>query len=219
MDGYITIPRTIFQRGIFGKDEPATRREAFIDLVQMAAYKDTEIIIDGKRYEAKRGMVIASKAYLAKRWGWSTDRVRRFILRLRDNGWVKTSPGPLSRLTIIDYAAQEKPKPAKPSAPAKPSVKDAVERIYALYPASTTRPDGNKVALRSAQKDKPKIERMLTVGGFTEEGLANAIKRYVEGANPTYLKMFQTFLNQVPDYKGVESSQPSSVETYGFRIL
>lgn len=77
---------------------------------------------------------------------------------------------------------------------------DSVERIYALYPSSTKRPDGNTASLRTAQKDKDKIDRLLSSGRYTEESLSYAIRRYLSEAKPEYLKQFQTFLNQIPDY-------------------
>ena len=69
--------------------------------------------------------------------------------------------------------------------------------LYSLYPASTTRPDGNKVSLRSS-KDKERLVRVL--GHHTKEELEYTIKRYLSETNPAYYKMFQTFLNNLPDY-------------------
>lgn len=77
---------------------------------------------------------------------------------------------------------------------------ESVERIYAMYPSSTKRPDGNTASLRTAQKDKDKIERLLSSGRYTEESLSYAIRRYLSETKPEYLKQFQTFLNQIPDY-------------------
>ena len=93
------------------------------------------------------------------------------------------------------------------------SIADAVERIYALYPGATKRPDGNRVALKSSKKNKAKIERMLASGEYTEESLTYAIKRYLDESKPEYLKMFETFLNQVPDYGGTkEQPTPNQAE-------
>lgn len=86
----------------------------------------------------------------------------------------------------------------------KPSFSEAVERIYALYPSQTTRPEGNNVSLKSAKKDKEKIRRMLSSGEFTEESLSYAITRYTSEQKREYLKIFNTFLNQVPDYSTPE---------------
>ena len=104
------------------------------------------------------------------------------------------------------YNGQEKPKRAAPQKKAENT--DAVERIYALYPASTIRADGGKSTLRSA-KDKEKIARVLATK--TEEELAATIKQYLTETDPRYLKMLATFLNQIPDY--ADPLQPHGVTT------
>lgn len=85
---------------------------------------------------------------------------------------------------------------------------ESVERIYSLYPSYTVRPEGNSVSLKSAQKDKNKIRRLLESGKYTEESITYTINRYVSESKREYLKVFQSFLNQMPDY----SEQPSVFE-------
>ena len=77
---------------------------------------------------------------------------------------------------------------------------EAVERIYALYPSTTKRTDGTNPSLRTARKDKDKISRLLSSGEYTESSLSEAIRRYVSETKPEYLKQFQSFLNNIPDY-------------------
>lgn len=88
MSDFIIVPRSIFDADKFGK-EPYSKREAFLDLVQMAAYDDTDTFVNGRRYARMRGQVIASKSFLAKRWGWEIDKVRRFLSYLERNGWCQ----------------------------------------------------------------------------------------------------------------------------------
>ena len=88
MSDFIIVPRSIFDADKFGREQ-YSKREAFLDLVQMAAYDDTYTFINGRRYSRMRGQVIASKSYLAKRWGWGIDKVRRFLSFLEYNGWCE----------------------------------------------------------------------------------------------------------------------------------
>ena len=81
---YIIVPREIFDQDIFG-NEPYSKREAFLDLVQMAAYETTDVFVAGHKYVAERGQVIVSKHFLAKRWRWNIDKVRRYIQYLEHN--------------------------------------------------------------------------------------------------------------------------------------
>lgn len=77
---------------------------------------------------------------------------------------------------------------------------DSVERIYALYPSSTVRADGTTPSLRTSPKDKDKIERLLSSGEYNEESLSDAIRKYLAQTKPEYIKLFQSFLNQIPDF-------------------
>ena len=92
---------------------------------------------------------------------------------------------------------------------------EAVERIYALYPSSVTRPEGRKATLKST-KDKIKIASILST--MTEDRLAEIINKYVKDVNPPYTKMFSTFLNNLPDFEE-EVEQPSICDEQGNEIF
>lgn len=86
--------------------------------------------------------------------------------------------------------------------------KDAVERIYDLYP--TKCPISGRATGKSS-KDKQRIESLLKKG-LTEEMLSATIKRYIEESktSTSYIKNFSTFLNNIPDY-----SQPKTQDASG----
>jgi predicted transcriptional regulator len=87
------------------------------------------------------------------------------------------------------------------------SNKEAIDRIYALYP--TKCPVRNASTAKSF-KCKEKIERLLR--DHTEEELTYIIKRYLEETlGKHYLKDFSTLLNNLPDYgnQGMQA-QPMS---------
>lgn len=227
MSDFIIVPRSIFEADKFGR-ETYSKREAFLDLVQMAAYDDTEVFINGYRYVKARGQVVVSKSFLAKKWGWSVDKVRRYMSYLERNGWCEClcdhqCNQPITLISITSYdsyqggATTPTTTPATTSATTSGSTGDtqlkernkkkkkesdvcseAVERIYQCYPASTIRKEGNSVSLRSTA-DKKKIETLLR-NGKTEEELTATIQRYLRDTNPIYYRMLSTFLNNIPDY-------------------
>lgn len=107
MSDFIIVPRSIFEADKFGR-ETYSKREAFLDLVQMAAYDDTEVFINGYRYVKARGQVVVSKSFLAKKWGWSVDKVRRYMSYLERNGWCEClcdhqCNQPITLISIISY--------------------------------------------------------------------------------------------------------------------
>ena len=115
MDGYICVPRDIFAQGYFGKEESFSKREAFIDLVRMAAFKDAVVTIAGNKYQVGRGQLATSKHILAKRWGWSIDKVRRFIALLIADGLcvlVRSNQATVLAITDFDKYQGDVPAPA-----------------------------------------------------------------------------------------------------------
>ena len=82
---FIIVPRSIFESDAFGR-EPFSKREAFLDLVQMAAYESGKMFMAGHTYPIERGQLVVSKSYLVKRWRWNVDKVRRFLQYLERNG-------------------------------------------------------------------------------------------------------------------------------------
>jgi predicted transcriptional regulator len=66
----------------------ASRMEAWIDLIWMAAYQETEEIIKGCRVLLSRGDLIASRSFLSKRWNWSQMTVRTFLSNLEKEGMI-----------------------------------------------------------------------------------------------------------------------------------
>ena len=214
MGGYIKIPRDLFD----GWDymwERYSHREAFIDLIRMAAYSTTTITVSGKDYTLRRGQVAASKRFLATRWGWSVGTVYRFLdFLFRTGKCLNQGATPITVLTIVDYDSYQGigPDPVPPPIPepqpepeAKPATdKDAVDRLYKLYPAKC--PISGRSTGKSA-KDKEKLTRLLRKK--TEDELAGTIKHYIDDCTKsrTYFKNFSTFLNNLPDY-GDEAPRP-----------
>ena len=83
MKGYIILWRDIFNDiSFFG--EKFSRREAFLDLVQMASFKTCDISIRGKTIRVNAGDVVCSVRTLANRWNWSTGKVTS-VLREFEN--------------------------------------------------------------------------------------------------------------------------------------
>lgn len=198
MEGYIKVPRLLFEIPEFG-GERFSKREAFIDLVQMASNKPTIVPIHGGKVQTERGQIAASRGFLAARWGWDKGRVRRYIDSLCENGLCIQEGGRITILTITGYdkyAGEPAPRTAKPAAQGDDKA-GAVARLYALYP--TKCPVSGRATGKSS-KDKHKLEILLRT--IPEEKLAEIIKRYIKESTEqnSYVKNFATFLNNLPDY-------------------
>src|SRR3972149_6638782 len=91
------------------KRDPASRRDAWFDLVQMATWKPRETRSSGT---LNRGELVVSIRTLAKRWKWHRCKVERFVSELRTRTATETvretPDGTVLRIVAYDtYAVVE----------------------------------------------------------------------------------------------------------------
>lgn len=104
-NGFIKLHRQIQDNWLWKSDEPFDKRSAWIDLILMANWEESTHLINGQLVKQRRGEVLTSIGYLAKRWKWSMNKVRRFVEQLTAEGMVRangTTYG--TSLTIEKYA-------------------------------------------------------------------------------------------------------------------
>ena len=100
---YIYLDRGVLDHWTY-KDKPFNKSMAWIDLLLIADHTTHTAIWRGKPTEFKRGDVNLSIAELAKRWGWSRDRARRFISVLERDNMVRVNCTPnRTVITLINY--------------------------------------------------------------------------------------------------------------------
>jgi hypothetical protein len=67
-----------------------SRGDAWIWLIEHAAWKPAKARIKGSFVDLERGELSFSQRFLAEKWGWSKSRVDRFIADLRAEGMIET---------------------------------------------------------------------------------------------------------------------------------
>ena len=112
--GWIKLSRQIQEHWIWQDPE---KLKAWIDLILMANHEDAEVALREGVVKVKRGQLITSIGKLAERWGWSKDRVRRFLRLLSDTNMVtRKIDTHKTTLTIINYGKfQDRPTTDKTS--------------------------------------------------------------------------------------------------------
>lgn len=86
--------------------EKFTKGQAWIDLIGMAAHEPDHFFARGVRVEVERGQLGRSEITLAKRWGWSRGKVRRFLRELEsktEQKIVQQKTNVTSLITILNY--------------------------------------------------------------------------------------------------------------------
>jgi hypothetical protein len=90
--GWIAISRKVYDSDdpFWKEARTFSRHEAREDLIQMAAYSRRRKMVGSTVIELERGELLASHRYLSARWGWSTKKVRAFLLLLLEMGTLRT---------------------------------------------------------------------------------------------------------------------------------
>ena len=102
--GWISIHRKIKDHWLWGKSKKKTKFEAWIDLLLMANHKDKKINFGNNVITVKRGQKITSILDLSKRWKWSRDKVKNFLILLQNDSIIEfKSDNKKTTITIINY--------------------------------------------------------------------------------------------------------------------
>lgn len=81
--GYITLSRRLFDSDLWREPRPRTRLEAWLDLIQLAAFAPHPVQTASGVVTIQRGEVLASLRFLSTRWLWSVKQARGFLENLR----------------------------------------------------------------------------------------------------------------------------------------
>lgn len=100
-NGYIKVDRKILENGMW-LEKPFDVSHAWIDLLLLANWKDFETIRKGKLVQRKRGEVNTSIGWLANRWGWSDNRVRRTLDTFERMGMCTRNGTPDGTTLVIE---------------------------------------------------------------------------------------------------------------------
>ncbi len=104
LEGEITLTRTLLQHEIWTCGETFDRRAAFVHLLLLANNRPSLPILRGRVRAMKVGQVGHSMKGLAKQWGWSVGKVRRYLEWLADRGTIQFSvDGDETEISFVNY--------------------------------------------------------------------------------------------------------------------
>ena len=103
--GWIKLHRQITDSALWDDGKPFDNAHAWIDLLLCVNHADKKKMIAGEIVTIRQGEMFTSDMFLANRWHWSRNRVRRFLEVIeRDNMIVvkRTTHG--TWLSVVNYA-------------------------------------------------------------------------------------------------------------------
>lgn len=86
--GYIKLSRKFFENALWKEPRQYSRSEAWIDLIQMARFEDSNLILNNRVIEVRRGEIAASRRFFEIRWLWGSTKVSNFLDYLKKNGMI-----------------------------------------------------------------------------------------------------------------------------------
>ena len=102
-NGWIKLHRKILDCFIW-QDKPYDKARAWIDLLLIAMHHDKKMLIDDEVVMIQRGSFMTSIVKLADRWGWSRNKVVRYLDMLESEQMLNTKRTPKGTLiTIVKY--------------------------------------------------------------------------------------------------------------------
>lgn len=111
MSGWYSVKRGFLEHDLFRPEGKWTRAEAWLWMIESAAFKDTTIDIGGKPHTVTRGALCFSERFMSEKFGWSQKALRSFLDKLEAHGAItqgvaKTGQGTKSKrkqITLCNY--------------------------------------------------------------------------------------------------------------------
>jgi hypothetical protein len=103
LSGHYRMHRDWMDNPIFA-DEKFSKAQAWMWLIERAAWKATRVAVSGSWLDLKRGQLTCSVRYLEKIWKWPRTTISRFISRLKKENMIGTEIwGGQMLVTICKY--------------------------------------------------------------------------------------------------------------------
>ena len=98
--GWIRLHRKITENPLW-EEKPFDKARAWIDMIFLANFRDSSFWVRNQEIKVKRGQLAWSELSLAERWGWSRNKVRRFMNWLKIEQQIEQQKNSLTSLTTI----------------------------------------------------------------------------------------------------------------------
>lgn len=108
--GYFAVQRSLLEHEIW-QEKPFSKGQAWIDLIGRANFRKTERMVGCDLVTIPRGQLVTSIGALAERWGWSKNKVLRYIKTLEDAKMVTTKRTRYGTfITVEKYSVYQIPR-------------------------------------------------------------------------------------------------------------
>jgi hypothetical protein len=104
--GWISIYRKLFESDLW-LSKPFSKGQAWVDMIGLANFHNSFLFIRGIKVDLKRGQLAMCETKLAERWGWSRNKVRRYLSLLKTIQQISQFPFQTKAKTIQQTIQQK----------------------------------------------------------------------------------------------------------------
>lgn len=166
-NGYVLLHRKICNNELW-LSEKFTKAQAWIDLFLNANHADGSFWVRGIEVKIQRGQLGWSELNMAQRWGWSKNKVRRFLKLLETKQQITQQKSQITTvITILNYDEYQ-----------EWDNKENTKRYTRKTPNDT-----------QTKNDKEELKNDNNTGGVPPQEIVEIISLFKE-INPSYKKWF-----------------------------
>lgn len=104
MEGFIRLYRSFFNNPLWNERREFSRAEAWLDLIQLAQYCDTVVVVKSRMIELQRGQLVGSRRFFEERWQWSNSKVDNYLKILELQNMIKrTNANKITIVTLCNF--------------------------------------------------------------------------------------------------------------------
>lgn len=217
--GYIKLFRKFFDSEFWHEERVYSKAEAWIDLIEMSRYGKEDKTLFDKRgsYVLGFGDIYISERFLAKRWIWSTTKVRKFLGYLEKKESIKykiksTQRSIINLMNLDTYLGWNSTKESAQKAQGKRTKSAGKAKKKTVDTKETIKPDNiNAGAWNDFVKYRNEVKKELTPQAMK---IAFALLGKYDNKEQKQI-IEKTILNGwigLFDLKGIDSNGPQQPE-------
>ncbi len=198
--GWIAIDRCLLDSAIWNTGETFTKGQAWVDLLLLANYEDTEQIVGYEVIKVPRGAYLTTIRDLSNRWGWSKSKVANFLHFLESLEMVSIKTDTKRTLVTIEkYGDYQDVKDTKRTKSGRKADTERTQKGNLLY--KETRKQINNIDNKQIFGEFKNV--FLTQEEYSKlcqnvddaDGLIERLSAYIESTGKKYKSHYATLLN------------------------
>lgn len=199
--GWIAIDRKLLDSLIWNDDEPFNKRAAWIDLLMMANYEDTEQCVGYELKKVPRGSYMTTIRELSNRWKWSKSKVANFLHFLESLEMVSVKTDTKRTLiTIVNYENYQSTGNTKRTQSGRNTDATRTQKGNLLYKETNKQINKGTIAKQKygefqnvllTDEEYGKLQQTIP----NADNLIERLSAYIESTGKKYKSHYATLLN------------------------